>query len=42
MCPCEISAGAKVLAANKEAKKPQALLDDDSDTFMKNDCRVDK
>ncbi|KAI3436711.1 hypothetical protein D9Q98_006126 [Chlorella vulgaris] len=34
--------GAKVLAANKEAKKPQALLDDDSDTFMKNDCRVDK
>eukprot|EP00887_Chlorella_sp_A99_P002880 scaffold6.g2880.t1 len=34
--------GAKVLAANKEARKPGALLDDDPDTFVKNDCRADK
>lgn len=33
--------GAKVLAANKEAKKTGALLDDDSDTFLKNDCRAE-
>ncbi|PRW56078.1 membrane -like [Chlorella sorokiniana] len=32
--------GAKVLAANKEAKKTGALLDDDSDTFLKNECRA--
>lgn len=31
-----------MLAANKEVKKPNALLDDDSDTFLKNDCRADK
>jgi hypothetical protein len=31
-----------VLATNKEAKKAPALLDDDSDTFLKNDCRADK
>jgi hypothetical protein len=34
--------GAKVLAANKEAKKVGALLDDDSDTYLKNECRADK
>lgn len=34
-------AGAKVLATNKEAKKPGALLDDDSDTFLKNDCKAE-
>lgn len=32
--------GAKVLAYNKEAKKAGALLDDDSDTFLKNECRA--
>lgn len=31
-----------MLGANKEAKKVSALLDDDSDTFLKNDCRADK
>lgn len=34
--------GAKVLAANREAKKVGALLDDDSDTYLKNECRADK
>ncbi|KAL6767387.1 hypothetical protein ACKKBF_B35075 [Auxenochlorella protothecoides x Auxenochlorella symbiontica] len=34
--------GAKVLATNAEARKPGALLDDDSDTFLKNDCKADK
>lgn len=34
--------GAKVLAANPGAKKPSGVLDDDSDTFMRNDCRDDK
>ena len=29
-----------MLAANREAKKVGALLDDDSDTFLKNDCRA--
>lgn len=37
-----VLSGAKVLATNKEAKKAPALLDDDSDTFLKNDCRADK
>ena len=31
-----------MVAANAGAKKPEALLDDDSDTFLKNDCRGDK
>lgn len=35
-------AGARVLATNIEARKPAALLDDDSDTFLKNDCKADK
>lgn len=34
--------GAKIVACNKEAKKCSAILDTDSDTFMKNDCRADK
>lgn len=34
--------GAKVLASNPGAKKVAAMLDDDSDTFMRNDCRDDK
>ena len=34
--------GAKVVACNKEAKKCSAILDTDSDTFMKNDCKADK
>ena len=31
--------GAKVLAANANAKRVNALLDDDTDTFMRNDCK---
>lgn len=34
--------GAKVLAANPGAKKVAAILDDDSDTFMRNECKDDK
>lgn len=34
--------GAKVLAANPEARKPAAVLDDDGDTYIKNDCKADK
>lgn len=34
--------GAKALASNPGAKKVSAILDDDSDTFMRNDCRDDK
>lgn len=34
--------GAKLVAANKEAKKAAAVLDDDSDTFCKNECKADK
>lgn len=34
--------GAKLVAANKEAKKAVAVLDIDGDTFCKNDCRADK
>ena len=30
--------GAKVLAANPGARKPAALLDDDGDTFLRNEC----
>lgn len=40
-CACPRPAGAKILAANREAKKAAALLDDDPDTFLKNDCRAD-
>lgn len=32
----------QVIAANKEARKPDAILDCDGDTFLKNECRVDK
>ena len=32
----------QVLAANREARKPGAVLDGDGDTFLKNECRVDK
>ena len=34
--------GAKIIASNKEAKKTSAILDTDSDTFMKNECKADK
>lgn len=34
--------GAKIVACNREAKKCSAILDTDSDTFMKNDCKADK
>ena len=34
--------GAKLVAANKEAKKAAAVLDSDGDTFCKNDCKADK
>lgn len=34
--------GAKIVAANKEAKKAASLLDDDGDTFVKNECKADK
>ncbi|GAB4820809.1 hypothetical protein N2152v2_007855 [Parachlorella kessleri] len=38
----QIKDGAKVIQANKEAKKLSALLDSDSDTYVKNDCKADK
>ena len=34
--------GAKIVAANKDAKKPSAVLDSDSDTYLRNECRMDK
>ena len=34
--------GAKIVASNKESKKASAILDTDSDTFMKNECKADK
>ena len=34
--------GAKLVAANKEAKKAGAVLDSDGDTYLKNDCKADK
>jgi Sad1 / UNC-like C-terminal len=34
--------GAKVLAHNPGAKKVRAILDDDSDTYMRNECQDDK
>ncbi|DBB07989.1 TPA: hypothetical protein ACH3X3_009365 [Trebouxia sp. C0006] len=34
--------GAKIVASNKEAKKASAILDTDSDTFMKNECKAEK
>ena len=34
--------GAKLVAANKEAKKAAAVLDSDSDTFCKNECKAEK
>ena len=34
--------GAKVLASNQGAKRVGAILDDDSDTFMRNDCKDNK
>jgi len=30
------------VASNKEAKKASAILDTDSDTFMKNECKAEK
>jgi hypothetical protein len=32
----------QVLAANKEAKRVNNVLDEDSDTFVKNECAADK
>jgi hypothetical protein len=32
----------QVVAANREARKPGAVLDADGDTFLKNECRADK
>ncbi len=34
--------GAKIVAANKEARKPESILDSDGDTFLKNECKADK
>jgi len=34
--------GAKVVGANKEARKPESVLDSDGDTFLKNECKADK
>ena len=34
--------GAKLVAANKEARKAAAVLDSDGDTFLKNECKADK
>ena len=34
--------GAKIVGSNKEAKKTSAILDTDSDTFMKNECKANK
>ena len=34
--------GAKIVAANKEARKPESVLDSDGDTFLKNECKADK
>eukprot|EP00884_Botryococcus_braunii_P021005 jgi/Botrbrau1/7589/Bobra.0159s0038.1 len=34
--------GAKIVAANKEARKADAILDCDGDTFLKNECKADK
>ncbi|KAG7669226.1 hypothetical protein KSW81_007385 [Nannochloris sp. 'desiccata'] len=34
--------GAKVLASNPGAKKVGAILDDDTDTYMRNECQDDK
>ena len=30
------------MAANKEARKPESILDSDGDTFVKNECKADK
>ena len=32
----------QVVAANREARKPGAVLDADGDTFLRNECRADK
>lgn len=34
--------GAAVVAANKEARKPEKAIDEDEDSFMKNDCSAQK
>ena len=34
--------GAKLVAANREARKAAALLDSDGDTYLKNECKADK
>lgn len=32
----------QIVAANKEARKADAILDCDGDTFLKNECKADK
>ena len=34
--------GAKIVAVNREAKKATSLLDNDGDTFLKNECKAEK
>lgn len=34
--------GATIVAANKEARKPEKTIDDDDDSFMKNTCSANK
>jgi hypothetical protein len=34
--------GSKIVAANKEARKAESILDSDGDTFLKNECKADK
>ncbi len=34
--------GAKIVGANKEARKPESVLDSDGDTFLKNECKAEK
>ena len=31
-----------MVAANREARKPGAVLDADGDTFLRNECRADQ
>jgi hypothetical protein len=34
--------GAAIVAANKEAKKPEKAIDGDDDSYMKNSCSAHK
>eukprot|EP00983_Pelagomonas_calceolata_P060872 1146559-Pelagomonas_calceolata.AAC.6 len=34
--------GASIVAANKEAKKPEKAIDGDDDSYMKNSCSAQK